>query len=54
MATHECKNKQVPNYVKQEQLEERRKKAKEKRERRNQLKKYFKHLEEMRASQQSN
>lgn len=46
MATHECKNKQVPNYVKQEQLEERRKKAKEKRERRNQLKKYFKHLED--------
>lgn len=45
MSEHNCK-KTVPNYVKQEQLEARRKKAKEKREQRNRLKKYFKHLEE--------
>lgn len=46
MSKHDCKKKTVPNYVKQEQLEARRKKAKEKREERNRLKKYFKHLED--------
>lgn len=43
--THTCK-KEVPAYIKAQQLEKRRKIAKEKRERRNRLKKYFNKLTE--------
>lgn len=45
LTTHNCSKGKL-KYIKQEELKKRRQEAKAKRERRNQMKKYFKHLED--------